>query len=212
MVKFHYESKEDMLYLQEAQFESIRVLDGTDPLKVFDYLTERYPNLRNYFFDSDAEEVIYELPYPNDERGIIGCSGREIREAASEIADIEISCFNVIMPQLERDVWKRTMKDVVLSGGYRLTELLILADDYDCLIDGCLKSPDGKRYILPFDIRCKYTGKGYKLETVDQHYELPEDVWETIKHDITEGLKRLKKWLDGYDVSVDFQQAVSSKS
>lgn len=62
MVNFHYESKEDMLYLQEAQFESIRVLDGTDPLKVFDRLTERYPNLRNYFFDADAEEVIYELP------------------------------------------------------------------------------------------------------------------------------------------------------
>lgn len=201
MVTFQCECKEDVLHLQETQFVSVHILDGSNPLEVFDYITGKHPNVKRYFYDADIDEIVIEMPKLNDSRGKTGCTLQKLREAANEISKVEVACFDV-SPEFERYVWLKSLRDTTLTDGYRLTDMWIGAGDCECTINGCLQAANGKKYPLPFDVSYRYTDEGYKFEIAEQRDEFPEDVWDKIESKVTKAIERFKEGIRMQEMTV----------
>lgn len=205
MVKFQAKSKEDKLQLEEAQFVSIRISDGTNPLTVFNHVVNKYPEIENCYFDSDNEEVVIEastLSNVGEDYRLKLC---KLRETANEIAKSEVTCF-ILTSELGRNNLIHTMKNFSLPCGHQLCDMRIEAKYEGLCIRGSLKTPEGDKYQLPYNICCIKTDEGLKMVIVDHHHEIPADIWEKIESSMTNRIEHLIKTAELFDTAVEFHQ------
>ena len=110
MVKFRWSNFEELKEIKEMQFMSIKILDGTDPMKVINYIVDKYPCIKNFYYDTDHDEILLEIPFINDERGSWGCSMSQLRDAANEVAVADIAEFSPVI-RVTRCYWTKLKHD-----------------------------------------------------------------------------------------------------
>ena len=106
MVKFKWNNFKELEELSDLQFASIKILDGTEPIKVINYIVDKHPGIDNFYYDTDHEEILLEIPFINDKRGSWGCSMSQLRDVANEIAVADIAEFSPII-HVKRMYWTK---------------------------------------------------------------------------------------------------------
>ena len=110
MVKFSWNNFKELEEIKEMQFMSIKILDGTDVFKVINYIVDKYPNIENFYYDTDFDEILLEILFINDKRGGWGCSMSQLRDVANEIAVADIAEFSPVI-HVKRMYWDKLKHD-----------------------------------------------------------------------------------------------------